>query len=307
MLRGPDSTAHYHVVQSFSTDNFGYPWVTWLRWWYSGSDAYLEFSKWNGSNWQEPVRVPDTIHPDGDYSDQVFDQDNKLFLIYFTQTFYNYCDIYSTRYDPSSQTWELPKQVNSPDTSHLDDFYPRISIGGGEIWATWFNEIGSNVTCDIKTSHWNNQLQLWEPEMTVNPDSGGINRMDWSPDIAVDTDGIPHVVWIQATPTSSRIRYSKYVNNQWTQPIFLTNPDSVIPTGPYGGVRPKLVIDNQNILHCVFPGYKPDTIKIKVYYTKNNGSGWSSPIAFDTFSGSSDDAVWESDIAASSPNNIWVV
>jgi hypothetical protein len=87
----------------------------------------------------------------------------------------------------------------------------------------------------------------------------------------------------------------------------MTNSESLIPIGPYGAVNPRIVIDNQNNLYCVFPGYKPaDTIRTKVFYTKNNGSSWCSPIAIDTFSGPTNDAIWSCDIAVNSPNNIWV-
>lgn len=307
MLRVPDDSIRYMSGPAFATDNYGYPWAIWERWWYSHVDLFSEFSKWNGSTWEDPTRIPDSICF-ADWStifDFVFDHNNKLFLIYHHHDEQNHCDIYSARYDPILREWELPKQVNDPDTTILDDFQPRIAIGGGEIWANWFNENGDSVICNIKASHWNSNIMDWESEMTVNPDSGGINRMDWFSNIAVDTNGIPHIVWVQLTPAVDRIRYSKYENGRWIEPIFITNPDSLIPTGPYGAVNPKIVVDNQNVLHSVFPAYSPPNGLVRVYYTENSGSGWENPIAFDTFS-SPGDPVCACDIAVDSPDNIWV-
>ncbi len=292
---------------AIATDHSGYPWVIWHR-------GDFKFTKWNGTDWEEPRRAPDTISAIGSYIDFIFDQDNKLFLIYPTQDFQNHCDIFSAIYDPVSDTWGPPLQVNDPDTTILDEFYPRIAVSSGnEIWATWCDEKwdSDSVRSNIMASHWNRELHNWESEMTINQESIPIqNRLDWFQDLAIDNNGIPHTVWTQyihIPPYRDKLRYSKYQNSSWTEPIYITNPDSVVPTGPYGGVRPKLVVDNQNILHCIFPGYRPDSslVKVRVYYTENSGNEWKIPVAFDTFS-SPNDAVCECDIAIDRPDKIWV-
>ena len=61
MLRAPDSTARYQVMCAINTDNYGYPWAIWERWWDSHVDLYSEVAKWNGSNWEQPRRIPDSI------------------------------------------------------------------------------------------------------------------------------------------------------------------------------------------------------------------------------------------------------
>ena len=290
------------------TDKFGFPWVFWSR-------LIVKFTKWNGSDWEEPRIAPDTIcHPGGFIADFTFDQDNTLFLVYPTHDEQNHCDVFSACYDPVSDSWELPKQINDQDTTILDEFQPRISIGGGEVWATWGDESTTATIIyksNIKAGHWNRQLQDWEPEMTVNPDSITYNRIDWFSEIEVDTNGIPHIVWGQVTDIHlPRIRYSKYENNSWLEPVQINNPDSVIPIGPYDVFSNKIVVDNQNILHAIFNGYRPpwipDSSLNRVYYTENSGSGWKSPIAFDTFS-TPGAPVWYCDIAADRPDNIWVV
>lgn len=295
------------VGYAITTDNFGVPWVVWQR-------GDFKFTKWNGEDWEEPRSVPPTIGAAGTYIDFIFDQDDKLLLIYPTQDRQNHCDIFSALYDPVSDTWELPQQVNDPDTTILDEYYPRIAIGGrGEIWATWSDEKwdSDSVRANVMSSYWNRELHRWEPEMTVNQESVAIqNRLDEFSDLAVDNNGIPHIVWnqyINISPYRSRLRYSKYENGRWTAPMYITNPDSIVPAGPYGGVRPKLMHDSQNTLHCVFQGYRPDSspLILRTYYTKNEGTGWTAPVAFDTFS-TSGSPVWECDIAVDRPDNIWV-
>lgn len=167
----PDSTAPHMDDLLPVSDNNGNPWLLWK------CQMARELSRWEGSRWGEAQSVPDTINPSGSYWNAIFDDSNRLFLIYPMRPYGNLCDIHSVRYNPATGEWGLPVQVNAPETTSLDDYSPRIDEGGGQVWATWFNETENRCISDIKASQWNEAEHCWGPELTVNQDTGGINRM----------------------------------------------------------------------------------------------------------------------------------
>jgi hypothetical protein len=293
-----------------TSDAGGWPWLLWARFNVHNPDStrLLEISRWNGSHWVEPERLPDTIKYDGGYCDGVFVPNSKLWFIYPMRPSGNYSDIWSAQYDPGTALWDLPTQVNAPDTNSLDDFYPRIDIGGGQVWAVWFNEVGSRAICDIKASHWNDSTLSWGPEMTVNPDTGGINRMEWFPDVAVDDGGTPYVVWTCSRPDeNTSLLCSSYDNGHWTAPESVCNPDSVIVSGPYGGTRPRLVDDIEGNLHLAVLGARPGDTVVGLYYSCRAAGkwSWSEPVRTDTWS-TTGNPIWDKDLAVGGPDNIWV-
>jgi hypothetical protein len=295
----------YMTSVMLTSDTADMPWIFWQRFNVDNPDSTMlwEMTHWNGRKWVEPQQLPDTIRQEGSYWDGVFAPDGRLWLVYPMRPLGNYVDIQSVRYDPSTGQWELPTQVNAPDTNSLDDFYPRIDIGGGQVWAVWFNEVGSRAICDIKASHWDEGAHSWGPELTVNPDTSGINRMEWFPDVAVDREGIPHVVWTCSRPSvSTPLLYSRYENGQWTAPESISNQNA---GGPYGGTRPRLVDDADGNLHCVFIGAEPGDTVVGLYYCRRSGGIWSKPVRTDTWA-TTGAPIWDKDLAVASPDNIWV-
>lgn len=309
MVRKPDTATPYMSRPCITTDRSGHPWVFWRRWHYSGDDGWNETTRWNGAGWDEPTRTADTLRPEGGGVDLAFDPAGTLWVVYSARPIPrgNYTDVYSATFDPTTRVWSTPFQVNAPDTNTLDDFGPRISLAGGEAWATWFNE-STQVTSDIKASRWDQGLQRWGSEMTVNPVVGGINRMEWFPDVAVDSGGMPHVIWTCHTPTVvGFVRYSRYEQDHWVEPETLTDPDTFMVYGPYGGTRPRLVADQANNLHAVFLGARPGDSVVGLYYCKRKpGSGWSEPSRTDTWTAAGS-PIWCKDIAVDRPDNIWLV
>jgi len=155
-LMPPDTSTPYMYAMCTGADGSGHPWAIWGRLRHSYVDQFYEASYWNGTRWDDPTRLPDTIAKclRSSYADFIFDEESRLFLIYPTQDDGNHCDIHSIRYDSATQQWELPCRVNDPDTTILDEFCPRISVAGGETWAAWFDENGDSVICNIKAGHW---------------------------------------------------------------------------------------------------------------------------------------------------------
>lgn len=291
-----------------TSDADGWPWMLWARFNVHNPDStrLLEISRWNGSHWVEPERLPDTIKYDGGYCDGVFAQNSRLWFIYPMRPSGNYSDIWSAQYEPNTGLWDLPIQVNVPDTNTADDFYPRIDMGGGQIWAVWFNEVGSRAVCDIKASHWNDSTLSWGTEMTVNPNTNGINRMVWFPDVAVDDGGTPYVVWTCSRPDqNTSLLCNSCENGHWTVPESVCNPDSLIISGPYGGTRPRLVDDEEGNLHLAVLGARPGDTVVGLYYFRRAGGKWSEPVRTDTWSATGS-PIWDKDMAVASPDNIWV-
>lgn len=303
-----DTTDKPHMANPLLvSDRNGTPWILWMRWYIPNPDSTMvqETSCWNGTHWTEPKRLPDTIKVRGSYWDAVFDDSGRLFLIYNINPLGNLWDVQSVRYNPSTGQWEPPVQVNDPDTISLDDGYPRIDVGGGNIWAVWNDSRDNSVIYNVKASKWDDTLHLWSSEITVNPDTGSINRIDWFPDVAVDRAGTPHVVWTHhTTDIPGVLLYSRYENNQWSPPETLS--DSLIVYGPYGGTKPRLEDDSIGNLHCVFIGARPGDTVVGLYYCQYTPSGgWSEPVRTDTWAAAGQ-PIWDKALAVAGPDDIWV-
>lgn len=87
--------------------------------------------------------------------------------------------------------------------------------------------------------------------------------------IAVDNEGIVHVVWTEGKGESSQIYYSNFTSGKWSIPIRLSD-------GRWYSGYPSIAIDSKNEIHVVWYGF--DGSNYQVFYTKAMGSKWAVPI-----------------------------
>jgi hypothetical protein len=115
-----------------------------------------------------------------------------------------------------------------------------------------------------QTSGWKNDERL-----TVN------DADSRRPDIAVDSHNNVHVVWEDMRGGSAGIYYKLFDGNSWTDDLRLDNPT-------IGGGLPGIAVDRYDNVHVVWGAGLPDE---QIYYTMNDGGGWSTPLKLTTNSG----------------------
>ncbi|MCX6841346.1 MAG: hypothetical protein NTX53_03550 [candidate division WOR-3 bacterium] len=223
-----------------------------------------------------------------------FDPEGRAWVPLLIQYEDNTMDVACVRW--ADGAWSpMGVQVNMPDSTDLD-FYPTIRCGGGQVWCVWYGGTYQTSTETVYASRWDSIAGVWGPEMRVSPPDGNSH---WFANVAVDAHGTPHVVWIAAQLQA--VYYSYYDGNQWVGPIAV-NDTAVVKVANWG--KPRIVIDRTGIMHVSFTGVRVGAMHRDIFYTRNDGSGWS-PCQMVTRDSLYDE--WYSDIAADGPDNVWIV
>lgn len=179
-----------------TVDGSGRPWMAWGR---GGHpfDSSLMYTRWLGDRW-------DTERPVGPNLPGVglcckprmcLDGQGRVWLLWHNVDTFR--DISFRRWADTGWTPEM--QVNVPDSSELD-FAPRVACGGGQVWCVWYGGPTDASPYSVFASHWNEARGFWEPETQVSPADGNYH---WWCDVAVDTNGVPHMVWCELGATDS--------------------------------------------------------------------------------------------------------
>jgi BNR repeat-like domain len=125
------------------------------------------------------------------------------------------------------------------------------------------------------------------PAIRLTWNSGG----SWSPVIAVDSFGIPHVVWYDDTPGNSEIFYKKSTDGgtTWTTSRRLT-----WTSGP--SLSPDIVLDSADSLHLVWGDGTQGNYEIYYMRSTDYGATWTAPKRLTWTSGESGGAVIAADL-----------
>ena len=152
--------------------------------------------------------------------------------------------------------WTTPVSISA---NHTLPEYPAMALGrDGKIFVVWDEEN------QLPDTRWRqlffaefNGLE-WSTPVALS-DTGTVN---WTPDIAVDSLGTVHIVWLGGTLDSSMTLYRAFDGFTWSAPV------SLPPLWSF----PKIAIDHKAGIHVVAnDGYG-------VSYRRCDGSAWSAPI-----------------------------
>ena len=299
MVNRPDSL--YDDQPHIAIDNLNCPWVVWRAdGVVTGFD--LSYARWNGSSWDENGVIPYTQEATCFRPRITFDDENRAWVVY-DRAFLPSNDTnitYFTRWNGTE--WEPEAPVHQID-SIKQNFAPRITAGGDEIWCTWYGDISATRhNYDIYVSRWNGDS--WEPKMKISPPVGSNEYLHWFCDIAVDRFGHPHVVWGE-TWFTGRIYYRTHNGQEWQPPVIINNPDSVRCAG---WPAPSIAIDNEDNIHVVWIGFRSDSTprREEVYYSKfeRGANIWLSPVQINRPDRNND--CYPDIVITENPCDIWV-
>jgi hypothetical protein len=274
-------------------DRTGKPWVVWHT---NSTDTSLFYSTWNGTGWEWSRAV--SANDSGVWGrlrpDLAFDEQDRAWLVWDNGCWNNSSVIAGCYWDDSQ--WSAEQQVSPANSTDLC-FAPKVGCGGGQVWCVWYSGPTDTTAYSVYASRWDSVAERWQPEMRVSPTNGNNN---WWCDVAVDTQGKPHVVWTETEHLA--IYYSFYDGTQWSPPL-LVNDSSRVKASAWP--QPRIVIDSDGILHVSYTGVLNGAPARDVFYTRSDGSGWipSVRVTQDTVHNYNE---WYSDIAASASDNVWI-
>ncbi|HTW90763.1 MAG TPA: hypothetical protein VMH22_03560 [bacterium] len=275
-------------------DGSGRPWVCWMR---KPSDSCVRWTRWTDGKWdQEQGVVPNPPNLAYSYPHSIcFDREGVPWIGLGNWYENNTSDMFSSRWNGS--TWGSEIQINPPDSTLLE-FAPVISCGGDQMWSVWYGGPSSTAPYSVYASRWNAVKGVWDSVMQVSPPNGNNH---WWCDMAVDSMGRPHVVWTETEHLA--VYYSFYDGTQWSEPLLL-NDSSREKAAAW--TDPHIAIDRDGILHVDYTGVLNGAPARDVFYTRNDGSGWTPSVRVTQDTVVNYDE-WYSDIAASSSDNVWIV
>jgi hypothetical protein len=273
-------------------DGAGCPWVVWDA---NPGDTTLFWTRWLGSTWASQRGV--CRNAPGVWTscrpDLAVDQQGRAWLVWHNAYENDSRDIVACYW--SGSQWSAEQHVSPPESTDLY-FAPKASCGGGQVWCVWYGGPSDMLPYSVYASRWDSLTGRWAPEMRVSPPDGNEH---WWCDVAVDSMGMPHVVW--CTYPLYTVFYSYFDGRQWATPTPV-NDTTQFTASPWAS--PRIVIDRLGVMHLCFTGAKVGASHRDILYTQNKGSGWL-PCQMITHNSVHD--VWYSDIAADRPDNVWVV
>jgi hypothetical protein len=275
-------------------DHTGHPWAVWTRGPVGLGETTLMFSRWQGSEWEPEcgvgINAPNALVRLR--ASLAFDRDGRAWLAWTNDYGTSTYDIGASCWEDS--VWSPEVRVNAPDSAGRD-MVPKVACGGGRVWCVWYD--GPMPPCAVYASYTTGPGQAWQPEMRVSPPD---TDNHWFCDVAVDSTGTPHVVWVDVN--RYLIHYSYYDGTEWVGPTAVN--DTSLVKAPYWA-DPHIVIDGTGIMHVSYTGVLNGAPARDVFYTRNDGSGWSASVRVtqDTVTNYSE---WYSAIAADRPDNVWI-
>ncbi len=141
-------------------------------------------------------------------------------------------------------------------------FHPAMAIGKNDrLFVVWeeHNQSDNEDKAQIYMAKYDGDIWLEPVALTAK------GNMDWTPDIAVDTLGNPHIVWGEWL--ENEIYYKYYDGQKWSEPKNISEDNGE-------SYYPQIAIDNANKVHIVWHdntrGGNPS-----VYYRYYDDSRWS--------------------------------
>lgn len=164
----------------------------------------------------------------------------------------------------SMGTWTAPRELVSLPVEVLE---PRlVSDGRGNIVMTFFRN--HNFRSDVYYSYFNGRF--WSQPFNVS----NVADTSWHPDIAVDSNGTPVLIWEQMTRSTGNrdVYFSRFdpVSFAWTNPINIGDAS-------VDQAAPKIAIDGNDTVHVVWEeataGFNQDIV-----HRSFDGTNWSTPV-----------------------------
>lgn len=146
----------------------------------------------------------------------------------------------------TSSTWRIrvvPQQIDG-----FAHYQPAVALKGQNAHVVWARKdvegpgIGNNR---ISYSRCRLDTGICTAPVGVSPEGGAYLRL--APDVAVDSNNVPHVVWVRQNHQQiGRILYNNRIDGVWNTPEIVSGGDSELPC-VYNQDNPAIALDSQRI------------------------------------------------------------
>ena len=260
---------------SLAVASDGTVWVAWSSSPHDApGDAALYVSRWAGSEWSRPARVPAGNVVAAKEPALAAGTGSTLWLAWVGFDGVD-DEIWASAWD--GEAWSSPGQVNLDDDDRsLYDRQPRLAVGSdGNPWLVWTaHEDG--VDDEIMFSRWTGTR--WTREQRISSDD---DRLDVWPALALDGEGRPWVAWhggvVDGEPGAHRIFVSRWLpaRGEWAEEEVASLPT----TAAVSEARPSLVVDRAGGMHVAWIVQGPASTAVA--HTVYSAGGWSEPVVME--------------------------
>jgi hypothetical protein len=271
----------------------------WATWW-GHSDLLPEFddvyaARWDLNIWEwvDESRVSASDSLDDFHPSIYVDEEEGVWCAWTGKTGGWGWEIYYARWD-STSGWYEEGMVNEPDT--VNDAAVTIGGGNGQLWVIYggFNESDPERE-EIYAVRWTGDD--WGPEIII-ADLGYESITGQK--AAFDQLGNPHVVWGESVDNMD-VYYVYFDGDSWSEKVLVNDPDN----NDEEDRDPGIAVDDSGHVHIVWAANEPDDpYDYEIMYRYFDGENWSEEIQLNLPDGYGD---YRSRVAASSPDNVWVV
>lgn len=284
--------------QNIIFDNQNRPWVFWGGKPITNGNMWAYYTYWNDGGWigdSVAIALPGPERWDAYAHRATLGLEGQPYLVCDIADPFNRDDIFYTRYNGS--VWEPKALVNLPDSTEYD-FQPYIAANGNQMWVNWFGGVNTVSRYDIYMSRWNENG--WTPEEVIS----SADYHNWFQNLAVDSRGNPHIIWIaldivNPPPREDIIFYRYYDGNRWLEPETVMKGMLL-----YGGSHWSYLdieLDEVDNPHVVWDAKIPNESSFDIYYTKKENGRWFEPVRI---TNNESEEVFPI-IAISNSSNIW--
>lgn len=252
---GNGENASQRVRAKFASDNYLH--VAWMEGTLNTANgpAYVrgQYGSWPQWGWAGPNNNPGYTNPN-----LVVDSSGTVHMVWTARVGSYYEAVYA--YKPSGGAWSSYQVLSQ---GGAQSFYPVIAIDSQDkLWVVWERQITEQdfdiyVRSKPAGGSWGS---------TVRVSNQG--AQDLEPNIAVDADDVPHVVWRNNSSAPNwEIHYTKYASGSWTSPMNLSANSSA-------SHFPRIAADNLGNVYVVWEDEIDGSDRFQTLFRRWNGSSW---------------------------------
>ncbi len=273
----------------------------------------------NTSNWSNATVISDDStgwnNDNSYYSDIVVDKNGYIHVVWYDWTVGEWGtdeEIFYANY--TNTGWS--------NATCISDIYgwnngssenPRIDLdNNGNLHVVWNDDTPGEWGTDQEIMYANRTATGWSNATVISDDNTGWNNDDsYNPDIAIDNNGVIHVVWYDYTDgeweTDEEIFYANCTTTGWSNATCISDDYTLWNDG--ASRFPIIAIDNNEYLHVVWHDLTNGEwgSDAEIMYANRTASGWSNATCISDLYGWNDGSSYRPKVATDNNGNVHVV
>ncbi|MFH1862865.1 MAG: T9SS type A sorting domain-containing protein [bacterium] len=217
-----------------TVDSQGKPHVVWVHNTLTYPEIY--YTTFSDTGWSTPLNISQTLTLASYSPDIVVDSQDHLHVVW-AEGLYGGMDIVHREFD--GVQW-LPAEVAYQDPCNSYD--PCLAIDGWDRLHVAYRDDG-NFGSPFEIGYLMFDGISWSQPVNISQIPSQTSQ---TPDIAIDAQNHPHVIWQQLTSTGKDVFYAYYNGSVWSTAENITNQSAD------GITFPSIVISNQNVIYVLF-------------------------------------------------------